>query len=51
MYLGDNKFVHAPRRGKAVTVDTLNKPYWTSHYKIAKRVLPKQTGQMRVVQR
>ncbi|MBS7412712.1 C40 family peptidase [Pseudomonas syringae] len=51
IYLGDNKFVHAPRRGKAVTVDTLNKPYWNSHYKIAKRVLPKQTGQVRVVQR
>ncbi|MBI6748745.1 C40 family peptidase [Pseudomonas syringae] len=51
IYLGDNKFVHAPRRGKAVTVDTLNKPYWNSHYKIAKRVLPKQPGQMRVVQR
>ena len=51
IYLGDNKFVHAPRRGKAVTVDTLNKPYWNSHYKIAKRVLPKQTTQMRVVQR
>ncbi|WP_050586097.1 C40 family peptidase [Pseudomonas syringae] len=52
IYLGDNKFVHAPRRGKAVTVDTLKKPYWNSHYKIAKRVLPKQTTpQMRVVQR
>ncbi len=51
IYLGDNKFVHAPRHGKAVTVDTLNKPYWNSHYKIAKRVLPKQPGQMRVVQR
>ncbi|RMT76904.1 NLP/P60-like protein-like protein [Pseudomonas viridiflava] len=51
IYLGEGKFVHAPRRGKAVTVDTLNKPYWNSHYKIAKRVLPKQTNQMRVVQR
>jgi chitinase len=51
IYLGDNKFVHAPRRGKAVTVDTLNKPYWNSHYKIAKRVLPKQAPQLRVVQR
>jgi murein DD-endopeptidase len=42
IYLGGGQFVHAPRRGKSVTVDTLNKPYWDSHYVIAKRVLPKQ---------
>jgi chitinase len=42
IYLGDGQFVHAPRRGKSVTVDTLNKPYWDSHYVVAKRVLPKQ---------
>ncbi|MFK3798371.1 MULTISPECIES: C40 family peptidase [unclassified Pseudomonas] len=55
IYLGDGQFVHAPRRGKAVTVDTLNKPYWDSHYVIAKRVLPKQPpshkGTVRVAQR
>jgi murein DD-endopeptidase len=42
IYLGGGQFVHAPRRGKSVTVDTLNKPYWDSHYVVAKRVLPKQ---------
>jgi chitinase len=42
IYLGDGQFVHAPRRGKSVSVDTLNKPYWDSHYVIAKRVLPKE---------
>ncbi|MCD5992357.1 C40 family peptidase [Pseudomonas sp. CDFA 602] len=51
IYLGNYRFVHAPRLGKAVTVDTLKKPYWNSHYKVAKRVLPKQQNQMRVVQR
>lgn len=51
IYLGNDRFVHAPRRGKKVTVDTLKKPYWNSHYKIAKRVLPKQSGELRVVQR
>ncbi len=51
IYLGNDRFVHAPRRGKAVTVDTLKKPYWSSHYKIAKRVLPKQTAPMHVAQR
>ncbi|WP_040259558.1 C40 family peptidase [Pseudomonas massiliensis] len=42
IYLGDDKFIHAPRRGKAVSIDTLSKPYWTQHYVVAKRVLPKQ---------
>ena len=51
IYLGNDRFVHAPRRGKKVTVDTLKKPYWNSHYKIAKRVLPKQSNELRVVQR
>jgi hypothetical protein len=34
-----------------VTIDTLNKPYWNTHYVVAKRVLPKEPGTMRVVQR
>lgn len=51
IYLGNDRFVHAPRRGKKVTVDTLKKPYWNDHYMVAKRVLPKQNAPMRVVQR
>jgi chitinase len=51
IYLGNDRFVHAPRRGKKVSVDTLKKPYWNSHYKVAKRVLPKQGNEIRVVQR
>ena len=53
IYMGDDKFIHAPRRGKAVSIDTLNKPYWNSHYVVAKRVLPKQTAAptLRVSQR
>ncbi|WP_413793074.1 MULTISPECIES: C40 family peptidase [unclassified Pseudomonas] len=51
IYLGNDRFIHAPRRGKSVTIDTLNKPYWNSHYVVAKRVLPKEPGTMRVVQR
>lgn len=39
IYLGNDRFVHAPRRGKAVTVDSLKKPYWNKSYKVAKRVL------------
>ena len=51
IYLGNDRFIHAPRRGKAVSIDTLNKPYWEQHYVVAKRVLPKEQQQMRVVQR
>ncbi|WP_434602116.1 C40 family peptidase [Pseudomonas sp. Z4-7] len=51
IYLGNDRFIHAPRRGKSVTIDTLNKPYWDTHYVVAKRVLPKEPGAMRVVQR
>lgn len=51
IYLGNDRFIHAPRRGKSVTIDTLNKPYWNSHYVVAKRVLPKEPGAMQVVQR
>ena len=32
-----------------MTIDTLKKPYWQSHYVVAKRVLPKET--LRVAQR
>lgn len=53
IYLGEGKFIHAPRRGKAVSIDTLNKPYWNQHYVVAKRVLPKQpaTANLRITQR
>ncbi|PNB74097.1 peptidase P60 [Pseudomonas sp. GW456-E7] len=51
IYLGNDRFIHAPRRGKSVSIDTLKKPYWENHYVVAKRVLPKEQNQMRVVQR
>ncbi|AIR88588.1 C40 family peptidase [Pseudomonas cremoricolorata] len=42
IYLGNDRFIHAPRRGKNVSIDTLKKPYWQQHYVVAKRVLPKE---------
>ncbi|WP_409312751.1 C40 family peptidase [Pseudomonas putida] len=42
IYLGNDRFIHAPRRGKRVSIDTLSKPYWQRHYVVAKRVLPKE---------
>lgn len=51
IYLGNDRFIHAPRGGKTVTIDTLNKPYWNSHYALAKRVLPSSEPQLRVTAR
>ena len=51
IYLGNDRFIHAPRRGKSVTIDTLKKPYWEKHYVVAKRVLPKEPNTLRIVQR
>ncbi len=55
IYLGNDRFIHAPRRGKTVTIDTLNKPYWKRHYVLAKRVLPStesaSNSQLRLSQR
>ncbi|ROO41631.1 Cell wall-associated hydrolase, NlpC family [Pseudomonas sp. NFACC09-4] len=51
IYLGNDRFIHAPRRGKSVTIDTLNKPYWNTHYVVAKRVLPKEQAGLRMAQR
>jgi murein DD-endopeptidase len=31
LYLGDQRFVHAPASGKAVHVSTLANPYWQRH--------------------
>ncbi|MCU1752609.1 C40 family peptidase [Pseudomonas sp. 6D_7.1_Bac1] len=51
IYLGNDRFIHAPRRGKSVTIDTLKKPYWESHYVVAKRVQTKEPHTLRIAQR
>ncbi|MBD1549936.1 C40 family peptidase [Pseudomonas typographi] len=48
IYLGDDRFIHAPSRGKAVTIDTLDKPYWNERYVVAKRVLKPQQQPIRL---
>ena len=37
IYLGDNRFVHAPSRGKHVRMDTLTDAYWREHLLDARR--------------
>lgn len=51
IYLGNDRFIHAPRRGKRVSIDTLSKPYWQKHYVVAKRVLPKDQQTLALAKR
>ncbi len=40
IYLGDNQFVHAPRAGERVRIDSLRDNYWTRRFNGARRVNP-----------
>ncbi|WP_073521801.1 C40 family peptidase [Pseudomonas fluorescens] len=37
IYIGDNKFIHSPRTGKHVRIDSLSNTYWNKSYFTAKR--------------
>jgi len=39
MYLGDDRFIHAPRRGRDVEISTLSKEYWQRHFTGARRLV------------
>ena len=38
IYLGDNKFVHAPRTGYKVRIEDMTGPYWTARFNGARRI-------------
>ena len=38
IYVGDGKFIHAPRPGKAVGVDDMREAYWQQRFNGARRV-------------
>ncbi len=38
IYVGNNQFVHAPRAGAKVRVESLDERYWSSRYNGAKRI-------------
>jgi cell wall-associated NlpC family hydrolase len=38
IYVGDNKFVHAPRAGGAVRIESMQTSYWASRYNGAQRL-------------
>jgi len=39
IYVGEQRFVHAPNTGGTVRLDRLDAPYWNSHFVYGKRVL------------
>jgi len=39
IYVGDNRFIHAPRRGREVEVATIDKSYWQRHFNGARRLI------------
>ena len=39
IYLGDGRFVHAPRSGASVRVEKMASSYWTKRYDGARRIL------------
>ncbi|WP_274572317.1 C40 family peptidase [Neisseria leonii] len=44
LYIGNNRFVHAPRTGKSVEIVSLGNPYWSKRYVTARRVQPVQNS-------
>lgn len=38
IYLGDNRFIHAPRPGKAVRVEDMRAKYWVRRFDGARRI-------------
>ncbi len=38
IYLGDNRFIHAPSSSKQVSISNLNNPYWRRHFAAAGRL-------------
>lgn len=40
IYLGDNRFVHAPATGKNVQLVDMNEAYWAARYNGARRIAP-----------
>ena len=40
IYLGDGKFVHAPKSGAQVRIESVKSAYWTQRYNGARRIDP-----------
>lgn len=45
IYLGDNKFVHAPSSGGQVRIESMDVSYWKKRFNGARRIDPQQAQQ------
>ncbi len=39
IYIGDGQFIHAPRSGQTVRVESLDSPYWAKRFDGARRIM------------
>jgi cell wall-associated NlpC family hydrolase len=39
IFIGENRFVHSPRTGKAIMITSLNDEYWSTHFNGARRIV------------
>lgn len=39
IYIGDNRFVHAPSRGKSVQISAMDSAYWTQRFNGGRRIV------------
>jgi hypothetical protein len=46
--MGDGRFVHAPKTGAQVRVESLKSAYWSQRYSGARRIEPPLEGARRV---
>jgi len=46
IYLGDNQFIHAPRRGREVEITMIDKNYWQKRFNGARRLVGVVPGMM-----
>ena len=44
MYLGGDRFLHAPSSGGEVRVEQLRTPYWVEHFSGGRRILPQRAS-------
>lgn len=42
IYIGDGQFIHAPRSGQTVRVESLDSPYWAKRFDGARRIMTSQ---------
>ena len=40
IYIGDGRFIHAPRRGQPIRAESTDHPYWAARFSGARRLAP-----------